>query len=967
MGEEIMKFRKIMLLAIFLVSLLAVSAVSAADNATSDISVQSIDGDDAVVTSELEISKLAGENHYSGEICATQEDGLGVSSGSFTDLAKEIANAKSELNLKRDYTYTDADSLYKDGIEINKKITINGNGFLIKSKNPAKIFKITHNDVVLNNINFANTNHRAIDWEGSNGILNNCNFNNFMGGGAIYWYGDNGKISGCNFSHCSSSIGGAIYLYGDNSILTDCNFNNCYGTYASEGRSYGGAVDWRGNNGIMRNCTFRECDVSSSSYTYGGAVCWEGLQGILSDCNFIECYVSAVSGGAYSNIGSSYGGAVYWGGDEGRLSNCYFEDCYTLGGYRVSQSGSAVHWVEDYGILSNSTFANFNVDEGNVVNYFGDGCSLIDCEFIDCSAFDDSNIINWEKYALDGTLRDCSFIACSVEDGEIIHGINGANCKFLENANISSSSATVKYGEDATINVNLSSDATGEVTFTLDDKSKTVKVSNGVAKCTFSGLVGGIHDVLVSYSGNDKYAGRNIKTYIEVIRLNMSISTNPASAKYGENATVTVNLASDASGNVQFKINGVTYDTEISNGIAQCTVSNLNYGVYDVIISYSGNYKYSEAKAKTTLEVDKSLPIASVVVSDVGYGNNATVIVNLARNVTGNLEITVVNESKKAKITGNVVSGAFAGLQCGKYNVEVKYAGDLNYISQSEKTSFDVVKGTPIISVVTSDVSYGETAKITVNLRDGVNGYLNVTVNGKTENVMISDSKVICTLTGLEIGLYNVIVHYDGNDNYNQQTVEDSFNVSKAESVLTTSPVATVYNGNKYLVVYLRDDQGNVISGATVTVVLNGKTYTPTTDKNGQVKVSTNGLAPVKTYVAKITFKGNSKYDKSTKSVKINVQKANPKLTAAKKTFKRTVKVKNYAVVLKTNQNKAIKSAWVSLKVNKKTYKVKTNVKGQAIFKINNLVKKGTFNAVVKFAGNKYYNAKTVNTKIAVR
>ena len=103
------------------------------------------------------------------------------------------------------------------------------------------------------------------------------------------------------------------------------------------------------------------------------------------------------------------------------------------------------------------------------------------------------------------------------------------------------------------------------------------------------------------------------------------------------------------------------------------------------------------------------------------------------------------------------------------------------------------------------------------------------------------------------------------------------------------------------------------------------------------------------------------------KRKKVVVKKANPKLTAAKKTFKRTVKVKNYAVVLKTNQNKALKSAWVSLKVNKKTYKVKTNAKGQAIFKINNLVKKGTFNAVVKFAGNKYYNAKIVNTKIAVR
>ena len=55
------------------------------------------------------------------------------------------------------------------------------------------------------------------------------------------------------------------------------------------------------------------------------------------------------------------------------------------------------------------------------------------------------------------------------------------------------------------------------------------------------------------------------------------------------------------------------------------------------------------------------------------------------------------------------------------------------------------------------------------------------------------------------------------------------------------------------------------------------------------------------------------------------------------------------------------------LNVNKKIYKVKTNAKGQATFKINNLNKKGTFTAVVKFAGNKYYNAKTVNTKITVK
>ncbi|MBR1611541.1 MAG: hypothetical protein IJ672_08700, partial [Methanobrevibacter sp.] len=67
---------------------------------------------------------------------------------------------------------------------------------------------------------------------------------------------------------------------------------------------------------------------------------------------------------------------------------------------------------------------------------------------------------------------------------------------------------------------------------------------------------------------------------------------------------------------------------------------------------------------------------------------------------------------------------------------------------------------------------------------------------------------------------------------------------------------------------------------------------------------------------------------------------------------------------LKTNQGKVMKGKWVKLTVNKKTYKVKTNSKGQAIFKVTNLKKRGTFKASVSFDGNSYYNARTVSTKI---
>ena len=176
--------------------------------------------------------------------------------------------------------------------------------------------------------------------------------------------------------------------------------------------------------------------------------------------------------------------------------------------------------------------------------------------------------------------------------------------------------------------------------------------------------------------------------------------------------------------------------------------------------------------------------------------------------------------------------------------------------------------------------------------------------------------------------------------------------------------MSTTYNINKDLVITLKDANGNPLTGASITVDLNGaKTYT--TDKNGQVKVSTKGLAP-KAYTAKVTFNSNTNYDKSTKDVKVTVKKATPKLTAKKKTFKTSVKTKKYTITLKDNTGKAIKKAKVTLKVKGKTYKATTNSKGKAVFKIKNLKKKGTFKATITYKGNKYKITKKANIKVIV-
>ena len=216
----------------------------------------------------------------------------------------------------------------------------------------------------------------------------------------------------------------------------------------------------------------------------------------------------------------------------------------------------------------------------------------------------------------------------------------------------------------------------------------------------------------------------------------------------------------------------------------------------------------------------------------------------------------------------------------------------------------------------------------------------------------------------LDVGLYIAVCSIE-NQAYEVEPANATLTINKDSSKLTSSAVTTVYNGDKYLVVTLKDSKNRPISNVKVSINLNG-VKTLTTDKNGQVKLITNALVP-KTYTAVISFDGNANYIKSTQSVKVTVKKATPKLTAKKKTFKKSVKTKKYTITLKTNQNKAMKKAKVTLKIKGKTYKATTNAKGKAVFKIKKLTKKGKYKATVTYKGNNCYNKVTKKVKITVK
>ena len=217
-----------------------------------------------------------------------------------------------------------------------------------------------------------------------------------------------------------------------------------------------------------------------------------------------------------------------------------------------------------------------------------------------------------------------------------------------------------------------------------------------------------------------------------------------------------------------------------------------------------------------------------------------------------------------------------------------------------------------------------------------------------------------------DIGYFNMPIIVEAvedsavNSTINQSTVKPK----PVSTKISASKVTANYNVAKKLVITLKDNKGKALAKKKVHVTVGSISKTLTTNAKGQVSVLVSSLVP-KTYTAKFSFAGDKNYSKSSSSVKVTVKKSSPKIAASKKTFKRKAKTKTYTVSLKDNTGKVMKNTKLSLKVNGKTYTVKTNKYGKASFKIK-LYKKGSFKAVITYAGNKYYNkvTKTVYIKI---
>ena len=288
-GRYIMKIRNeiIIILCLIICIILSLNAVSAATN----------DLNKANVTDNSNLLSLPSNNN---------NNVLGSGGQSFTELNETInGGTQSVIDLKNNYTFTDRDTDFVNGIRINRPLTINGNGFAIDGANKARIFDI-YAPVTLNNIVFINgnssTNGGAIDVE--NAVAS--------------------RIELCTFiNNSAKDSGGAIYLndMAHNTVVTDCKFIN------NTAEINGGAIEWHKNseNGLVTNSEF----INNIAGRSGGAIYWNGYNGTVRNSKFNGNKALGINNATDSYGKVTYGGdggAIIWIGALGDVENCTFRD-----------------------------------------------------------------------------------------------------------------------------------------------------------------------------------------------------------------------------------------------------------------------------------------------------------------------------------------------------------------------------------------------------------------------------------------------------------------------------------------------------------------------------------------------------------------------------------------------------------------------------------------------------------------
>ena len=445
------------------------------------------------------------------------------------------------------------------------------------------------------------------------------------------------------------------------------------------------------------------------------------------------------------------------------------------------------------------------------------------------------------------------------------------------------------------------------------DGNLTIKVNGKETAGEYLISKAGIYTITVESAETDSYKrGFAISTFDvadeSVIpskqKVNVTISVS-GNLEVGEDVNVNV-AVSVAVGNVSVIVDGIDSKVTLENGCAEVPIPNITAGSHSVVVIYLGDETHDVTYGTycfTVLEKPVIIPIHSQF-SDIVVNQDLAISMTLKDEMGNSIAkapiLYYVNGIEKTTVTNE--NGLFVVSIKNGDTVVIKYEGNATVIGTNSTLTLNVPDIPAAVKIASRfnitgnsitlkgyaiDKPAGEkgmtyfTELLDVNGNPIANAYIEFAINDKIHGRTTYENGSFAPyeLNMLRAGRYTLAFSFGGNDQYNNAFAVVCIDLDKKPITIKAS--AKTYKASEKTKKYTvslstivgssADGKAHLRAGLTVSMLINGITYTGKTNSKGQVSFNIKITKKGK-YTAKISYAGDQTYNSASKSVIITIK-----------------------------------------------------------------------------------------------
>ena len=530
-------------------------------------------------------------------------------------------------------------------------------------------------------------------------------------------------------------------------------------------------------------------------------------------------------------------------------------------------------------------------------------------------------------------------------------------------------------GQGSVVNVTLPVNANGNVVLTLPNGTNlTVKAVNGVAVFDINGLAYGNYTIDVTYLGDNNYKKATKQGKLSIFKHNPNVNLTSnikfnvtdniiGSTTIDGNVNLTIHLPNGSQGTLTVYLNDDVLKQDWLVNSSEMTIELkdfFTYGVNSVKVIYSGDDKYYDETVVNYIFASASETNLNVTVNQKSYIVGSDVKLNISTNAWGEVSIYVNSQYMDTIfINGNEIY-TLTNVTAGEKSIMLIFHPNDEFASVFNTTSFDVVKKNTSTEIEVIGNSASLPVIVVVSVEDNVTGWVSAYVNGTTPQHArgyIVNNQVSFTFFGLEVGLHNVTIFYEGDDNYNDLINSKTFTIDKALYYQVNVTVEDIYVGDDaYVIVKLPDGATGLIN-----ITLKGKNFTGILENaTAKITIPSSILNNPGKYSIIVSYNGSESFNATSVVASFNVLQVsnyNINITSTNIFF-------NGLEIIDVTLPKDINNTQIRLLINNDTYYL-TVIEGKTKLELNNLTV-GFKEIKVIFDGNTKYVASNATDKFVV-